>query len=119
MGIHCPVHVHVETPWERLGAQRGRHLGSPVLVRVASVQTIVKGRLHESIELSPKASLERLHVPLAFTPLGSSVLEPHLQHSATQTCNEQKEDCCRGSSNNNSNSNISARVTAVVVATKH
>ena len=72
------VHVHVEPPRERLGAEWGGNFGGPVLVRVARVQPVVKGGLHQAVELRAKTRLERLHVALSLAPLGSSIFEPDL-----------------------------------------
>ena len=68
------------------------HLGGPVLVRVAGVETIVEGRLHQAVELGAEAGLEGLHVALTFAPLGSSVLEPNLGEGKimVENCNRSK-----------------------------
>lgn len=75
----------IHRPREGLGAQRGWHLGGPVVVRVGAVQSIGVGKgLHE---LGAEAVLEvsgshcgSVHcVPFTLTPLGTSVLEPHLK----------------------------------------
>lgn len=75
------VDVHGVEEREAFGGQRGRRqaLGGPVVVRVARVHVFVG--LHESVELRAEAVLAQLGllVPLAFPPLGSSVLEPNLQ----------------------------------------
>lgn len=73
------VHVHVQPPWEGLGAEGRGDLGGPVLVGIPRVQPVVKWRLHQAVELCAEACLEGLHVALAFSPLRPPVLEPDLE----------------------------------------
>lgn len=71
---------------EGLGAQRAGDLRGPVVVAVGRVQAIgVAEGGHQAVELGAEASFELgggahcVHgIALAFSPFGSSVLEPHL-----------------------------------------
>lgn len=72
---------------EGLRAQRTGHLGRPIVVRIRGIKAVIADGRHEAVELRSKAGLEfgrGIHcvhgVPFAFTPFGTSVLEPHLEN---------------------------------------
>lgn len=81
-GDHRAQGIH--RPREGLGAQWRGHFGRPVVVRVGAVKGVRVGKgLHElgseSVLKVGRSHSRRVHrIPLALTPLGPTVLEPHL-----------------------------------------
>lgn len=75
----------VESPREVLGTEGSGNLRVPVVVGVvvAGVEAAIE-RLHEAVELGTEPVLQGLEVALFLTPLGTTVLEPHLRtHTRT------------------------------------
>lgn len=68
----------IESPGKCFRSEGAGDFRCPVVVRIAVVQWVVEGGLHQTSELGSKACFVRIYIALSFPPLSPSVLEPYL-----------------------------------------